>query len=264
LVREINLLQPGLAEQDAIVFFLDRETAKIDRLMDVRRKQVERLHEQRTAVIHQAVTKGLDPHSKMKPSGIDWLGDVPGSWDLGDLKHFAHFTVGWTPPTGQDQLYGGDFPWCTIGDLSGEVIYETEKSISAAGAAGAHMEVTKSGSLLFSFKLSIGQVAFAGIDMFTNEAIASFPPQRGFRGGSRSGRHQPVRQARGRRAGPDPSHKKRGASRHSSGDGGAGAPFRRVAELFRRHERAAAVQPRGTRSLVAHGRAPGARPCRVR
>jgi type I restriction enzyme S subunit len=48
------------------------------------------------------------------------------------------------------------------------------------GARKVVMEVTKSGSLLFSFKLSIGQVAFAGVDMFTNEAIASFPPQRGF------------------------------------------------------------------------------------
>ena len=55
--------------------FLDRETAKIDRLMEVRRKQVERLQEQRTAVIHNVITKGLDRHAKMKDSGVEWLGE---------------------------------------------------------------------------------------------------------------------------------------------------------------------------------------------
>lgn len=180
LVREIALLQPSPSEQDTIVAFLDRETAKIDRLMEVRRKQVERLQEQRTAVIHHAVTKGLDRNTKMKPSGVEWLGDVPARWDVGDVKHFAHFSVGWTPPTGQDHLYDGDFPWCTIADLKGEVVSETVTTISAAGVAGSRMDITPKGSLLFSFKLSIGQVAFAGVDMFTNEAIASFPIQKGF------------------------------------------------------------------------------------
>lgn len=89
LVREIGLLQPSIDEQDAIVAFLDRETAKIDRLMAVRQKQVECLQEQRTAVIHHAVTKGLDPQVKMKPSGHLWLEDIPAHWDTYRLKFIA-------------------------------------------------------------------------------------------------------------------------------------------------------------------------------
>ncbi len=146
----------------------------------VLRKQIETLQEQLTAVIHHAVTEGIDPQAKLKPSGVDWLGDVPEGWETGDLKHFVSFTVGWTPPTGQDHLYNGEFPWCTIGDIDSEIINETEKMISATGVVGSRIQMTKKGSLLFSFKLSIGQVAFAGIDMFTNEAIASFPPQSGY------------------------------------------------------------------------------------
>jgi len=80
---------PPLDEQNAIACFLDRETAKIDRLMDVRRKQIETLQEQRTAVIHHAVTKGLDPQAKMKPSGVEWLGDVPEGWFVKRLKFIA-------------------------------------------------------------------------------------------------------------------------------------------------------------------------------
>lgn len=81
-IRDIYLPVPPLEDQRAILAFLDQETAKIDRLMEVRRKQVERLQEQRTAVIHHAVTKGLDPHANMKPSAVEWLGDVPEHWKL--------------------------------------------------------------------------------------------------------------------------------------------------------------------------------------
>jgi len=80
---------PPLDEQRAITAFLNRETAKIDRLMAVRRKQVECLQEQRTAVIHHAVTKGLDPQAKMKPSGDDWLGNVPEGWTVKRLKFWV-------------------------------------------------------------------------------------------------------------------------------------------------------------------------------
>jgi|CXWL01.1.fsa_nt_gi type I restriction enzyme S subunit len=88
-IKDLEILCPPLLEQRKIVSFLDRETAKIDRLMEVRRKQVERLQEQRTAVIHHAVTKGLDPHAKMKSSGIEWLGDVPEGWAVKRLKYVA-------------------------------------------------------------------------------------------------------------------------------------------------------------------------------
>jgi restriction endonuclease S subunit len=179
-VGNIRAPLPDKRTQSQIAGFLNRETAKIDRLMEVRRKQVDRLQEQRTAVIHHAVTRGLDANAKMKPSGVEWLGNVPDSWEVGDVKHFAKFSVGWTPPTGQDDLYDGDFPWCTIADMKSDVVYDTSTTISAAGIAGSRMAITPKGSLLFSFKLSIGQVSFAGVDMFTNEAIASFPVQNGF------------------------------------------------------------------------------------
>jgi type I restriction enzyme S subunit len=88
-ISSIAVPLPTVAEQAAILTFLDRETAKIDRLMAVRQKQVERLQEQRTAVIHHAVTKGLDPHAKLKPSGHPWLEDIPAHWDTYRLKFIA-------------------------------------------------------------------------------------------------------------------------------------------------------------------------------
>ncbi len=82
---------PALSEQEKAVAFLDRETAKIDALVAEQQRLIELLKEKRQAVISHAVTKGLDPNAKMKPSGIEWLGDVPAHWDIGQSRrYFSH------------------------------------------------------------------------------------------------------------------------------------------------------------------------------
>jgi type I restriction enzyme S subunit len=80
-VRNLVITAPAIAEQTAIAEFLDRETGKIDGLVAEQRRLMELLKEKRQAVISHAVTKGLNPHAPMKPSGIEWLGDVPEHWD---------------------------------------------------------------------------------------------------------------------------------------------------------------------------------------
>jgi type I restriction enzyme S subunit len=77
---------PPYYEQQAIADFLDRETAKIDGLIEEQRRLVELLKEKRQAVISHAVTKGLNPNAPMKPSGIEWLGDIPEHWEVQNLK----------------------------------------------------------------------------------------------------------------------------------------------------------------------------------
>lgn len=73
---------PSLPEQRAIAAFLDRETAKIDALVAEQRRLIALLAEKRQAVISHAVTRGLNPDARLKPSGIDWLGDVPEGWEV--------------------------------------------------------------------------------------------------------------------------------------------------------------------------------------
>lgn len=87
---------PPLPEQRAIAAFLDRETAKIDGLVGKKRRLIELLREKRTAMISQAVTKGLDPAAPTKPTGIDWLGHVPKHWQVMRLKFVAHIQGGVT------------------------------------------------------------------------------------------------------------------------------------------------------------------------
>ena len=97
---------PPLPEQTQIAAFLDRETAKIDELVAEQQRLMVLLKEKRQAVISRAVTKGLNPDVPMKPSGIEWLGDVPAHWGGPKLKTLAlkqqaAFTNG---PFGSDLL----------------------------------------------------------------------------------------------------------------------------------------------------------------
>lgn len=83
------------AEQVTIAAFLDRETGKIDALVEEQRRLIALLKEKRQAVISHAVTKGLNPQAPLKPSGIEWLGDIPAHWEVKRLKHVAPaITVG--------------------------------------------------------------------------------------------------------------------------------------------------------------------------
>ncbi len=78
---------PPPSEQRAIADFLDRETGKIDRLVAKKRELIEKLKEERAALISGTVTRGLNPDAKMKPSGVEWLGDVPEGWEVRRLKY---------------------------------------------------------------------------------------------------------------------------------------------------------------------------------
>ena len=82
---KVDLPLVPMDEQTAIAEFLDRETGKIDELVAEQRRLMELLKEKRQAVISHAVTRGLNPAAPLKPSGIEWLGDVPEHWEVKPL-----------------------------------------------------------------------------------------------------------------------------------------------------------------------------------
>ncbi len=88
MVGQILVIVPPLSEQTRIAEFLDWETAKIDGLVAEQRRLMELLKEKRQAVISHTVTRGLNPKAPLKPSGIEWLGDVPAHWEIRKMSHF--------------------------------------------------------------------------------------------------------------------------------------------------------------------------------
>ena len=115
-----------------------------------------------------------EKYAEYQDSGIEWFGEIPSHWRVSKVKYLSPFQVGWTPPTKNDANFIGENLWVNISDLKAKTITSTSKQISDKAALEASMDITPKGSLMYSFKLSVGAVSVAGRDMYTNEAIASF------------------------------------------------------------------------------------------
>lgn len=81
-------------EQTAIANYLDHKTKQLDDLIAKKEHLIELLEEERTAIINQAVTKGLDPTVPMKDSGIEWLGEIPAHWEVKRMRYLCEITTG--------------------------------------------------------------------------------------------------------------------------------------------------------------------------
>lgn len=92
----IKLCIPTLQEQISIVRFLNYINHRIQRYINAKKKLITLLEEYKQAIINQAVTKGLNPYVNMKPSGIEWLGEIPDHWDLRPLKRLTFIQSGLT------------------------------------------------------------------------------------------------------------------------------------------------------------------------
>jgi type I restriction enzyme S subunit len=100
MLADFPICVPPSSEQKLIVEYLDRETAQIDDLIGKQERLIELLAEKRQAIISHAVTKGLDPTARAKPSGIPWLGDIPAHWTASQLGTWlVHKIEGGYSPT---------------------------------------------------------------------------------------------------------------------------------------------------------------------
>jgi type I restriction enzyme, S subunit len=114
-IGTIPISIPPRVEQRAIADFLDAQTARLDTLVAKKRALIERLKEKRSALISQTVTcglppdaaraAGLDPHPKLKRSGVDWLSEVPEHWATSKIKHVARIESGHTPSRSVDEYW---------------------------------------------------------------------------------------------------------------------------------------------------------------
>ncbi|WP_282783733.1 restriction endonuclease subunit S [Phaeodactylibacter xiamenensis] len=96
---------PDEKEQTAIAHYLDRKTAEIDALIADKKRLLQLYEEEKTAIINQAVTKGLDPDVPMKDSGIEWLGEVPAHWEVKRIKHTVSKVGSGVTPSGGASVY---------------------------------------------------------------------------------------------------------------------------------------------------------------
>ena len=106
---------PPPPEQAAIVRYLDHADRRIQRYILAKEKLIVLLEEEKQAVINQAVTRGLDPNVPLKPSGVNWLGDVPAHWEVRRLEQIGRFSKG-SGGTKEDEVDEG-LPCVRYGDI---------------------------------------------------------------------------------------------------------------------------------------------------
>lgn len=92
--KNVNIVFPKIEEQRQIANYLNYKTNQIETLITNKKELIALLYEERIATINHAVTKGINPKTKLKPSGIDWLGNVPESWEVKKLKYLLRTTKG--------------------------------------------------------------------------------------------------------------------------------------------------------------------------
>lgn len=139
---------PPVSEREQIAKCLDRETARIDALIEKKTRFIELLREKRQALITHAVTKGLEPNVKMKDSGVEWLGDVPEYWGISPLKYLVRFRSGGTPSQDNLEFWDGDIPWASAKDLKQEVLADTIDHLNQSAIESGAASLVPSGSIL--------------------------------------------------------------------------------------------------------------------
>ncbi len=149
---------PDIKEQTQIATFLDRETQKIDRLIEKQQQLIKLLQEKRQAVISHAVTKGLNPDAKMKDSGVEWLGEIPEYWEMVPIKYLCSFSGGGTPSKENLSYWvGGDVPWVSPKDMKSFWISNTKDKLTVKAVEESSTNFVESGALLMVVRSGILQ-----------------------------------------------------------------------------------------------------------
>lgn len=180
-MRNIMIGMPPVQEQAQIATFLDCETAKIDALVAEQQRLMELLKEKRQAVISHAVTKGLNPDVPTKPSGIEWLGDVPEHWDVTPVKFVAAIGNGSTPSREIPEYWSETgFPWLNSSVVNSKIVTEPEGYVTERALKECHLPIVVPPAVLVGITgqgRTRGMAAMLGIEATINQHVAYIKPR---------------------------------------------------------------------------------------
>ena len=168
---------PEYEEQTAIADYLDTQTAQIDALIDKQQNLLAKLAEQRSSVITQAVTRGLNPNAPMKDSGVAWLGEVPSHWEIWKITHAINLIgSGTTPKSDNAEYYDGEILWVTTSELRESLISDTKQKISDSAIKdySALKKYPKNSVAIAMYGATIGRLGILEKEATFNQACCVF------------------------------------------------------------------------------------------
>ncbi|MEW6078128.1 MAG: restriction endonuclease subunit S [Thermodesulfobacteriota bacterium] len=183
---------PQFQEQVSLADFLDRETDKIDTLLGKKRTLIEKLKEKRTALISRTVTRGLppdaaraaglEPHPKLKPSGVEWLGDVPELWEVKAIKWETAVQRGASPRPIDDPIYfddEGEYAWVRISDVTSAGMYLRSTTQRLSDLGSSLSVKLNPGEIFLSIAGSVGKPCITVIKCCIHDGFVYFPKWKG-------------------------------------------------------------------------------------
>lgn len=172
------ILNPSSENQTTIANYLDRKTAEIDELIAQKERLIELYEEEKTAIINQAVTKGIDPDARLQDSGIDWLGKIPEGWEVNPLKMVTKIFRGkfGHRPRNDPSFYNGEYPFIQTGDVacSGKYVEQFHQTLNEKGFSVS--QEFPIDTLVMTIAANIGDLAILSFKACFPDSIVGFYP----------------------------------------------------------------------------------------
>lgn len=141
-MKRIYIPAPSLQEQRRIADYLDRKCSQIDAIIARQQEVIEKLKAYKLSVITEAVTKGLNPDTPMKDSGVEWIGEIPEYWQLSHIGNLVEMGSGGTPDRKKPEYWeNGNIPWMSSGEINDEYIYSTTEHITELGLQNSNAKI---------------------------------------------------------------------------------------------------------------------------
>ncbi len=183
-LKGLVLPLPPLAEQAAIVRFLDHADRRIRRYIRAKQRLIALLNEQKQAIVNHAVTRGIDPAVLLKPSGVEWPGDIPANWEIAPLKRIARVQGGFAFKSDQFTDEGvpvvrmSNLKYGTL-DLTNVVRIQESQCLRNFALKPGDLLIGMSGSLGDGLSGSVGNFGLVGeeaIPSQLNQRVGRFLP----------------------------------------------------------------------------------------
>lgn len=118
IIKDLRLPTPPLKTQQKIADYLDEKCGEIDATIAKQKESIEKLKAYKQSLISETVTKGLDKSAPLKPSGIEWIGDIPAHWEVCKIKNHCNLKTGSTPSSKDLSMFDGTENWFTPSDFT--------------------------------------------------------------------------------------------------------------------------------------------------
>jgi type I restriction enzyme S subunit len=175
-IKEAPITVPPKDQQSKIVEFLDRETERINNLVNKKKELIELLREKRRSLAVDKLSNKVDYTEDTKSTGIEWLDEIPESWDVSRISNLFEIENGSTPKSTEESYWEGSILWATPDDLKDEeTVYlnSTGRKITEEGLDACGASLVPKNSILISTRAPIGHLGIAGSDITTNQGCKS-------------------------------------------------------------------------------------------